>query len=96
MGERKVLNKYYPADFDPAKIPRGKRPKNGQCVVRMMLPFSVQCDICGEYMYVYARAPPGRDFCVFVCVCVCVLRVPMCTASCMGGYVCRVRAREYG
>ncbi|DAZ99106.1 TPA: hypothetical protein N0F65_008411 [Lagenidium giganteum] len=51
MGERKVLNKYFPPDFDPSLIPRRKRPKNQQIEVRMMLPFSLQCETCGEYMY---------------------------------------------
>lgn len=51
MGERKVLNKYFPPDFDPSLVPRRKRPKNQQVEVRMMLPFSIQCATCGEYMY---------------------------------------------
>ncbi|CEG49131.1 Uncharacterized conserved protein [Plasmopara halstedii] len=51
MGERKVLNKYFPPDFDPLLVPRRKRPKNQQVEVRMMLPFSIQCATCGEYMY---------------------------------------------
>eukprot|EP00166_Cyanidium_caldarium_P004293 ctg_448.g216 len=51
MGERKVLNKYYPPDFDPEKLPRGKRPKDSLEAVRFMLPMTVRCKTCGEYMY---------------------------------------------
>ena len=44
MGERKVLNKYFPPDFDPSKIPKlkkGEVPDHQK--VRMMLPCSVRC-----------------------------------------------------
>ena len=53
MGERKVLNKYYPADFDPSLVPRGKAlsKKDGTVPVRMMLPFSVQCSTCNTFLY---------------------------------------------
>ncbi|CAJ1944445.1 unnamed protein product [Cylindrotheca closterium] len=53
MGERKVLNKYIPADFDPTLIPRGKKlsKKDGTVPVRMMLPFSVQCSACNTFLY---------------------------------------------
>ncbi|CAN8207771.1 unnamed protein product [Coccothraustes coccothraustes] len=51
MGERKVLNKYYPPDFDPAKIPKLRLPKDRQYVVRLMAPFNMRCRTCGEYIY---------------------------------------------
>ncbi|KAJ7244136.1 DUF572-domain-containing protein [Mycena haematopus] len=51
MAERKVLNKYFPPDFDPDLIPRRRGPKNSQQVVRLMAPFSMRCNTCGEYIY---------------------------------------------
>ena len=50
-SERKVLNKYFPPDFDPNLIPRRKVPRNSQQVVRLMAPFSMRCNTCGEYIY---------------------------------------------
>lgn len=49
MAERKVLNKYYPPDYDPSKIPRVKK-KNKQNDVRIMAPFNMKCSTCGNYI----------------------------------------------
>ena len=52
MGERKVLNKYFPPDFDHRLLPRTKKNyKETQVTVRMMLPMNVTCTSCGEFMY---------------------------------------------
>lgn len=49
MSERKVLNKYYPPDYDPSKIPRIKK-KNKPNDVRIMAPFNMKCNTCGNYI----------------------------------------------
>jgi len=62
MSERKVLSKYYPPDFDPSKLTRRKRGAPGgndphaikrakTQTVRLMTPFSMRCNTCGEYIY---------------------------------------------
>ena len=53
MSERKVLNKYYPPDFDPNKL-RTIEKKNTHkiCNVRMMLPMTMKCYACNNYMYI--------------------------------------------
>eukprot|EP01083_Nonionella_stella_P031383 85939_1 len=51
MAERKVLNKYFPPDFDPTRLAKKKAWKDMKVIVRMMLPMNVQCETCGEFMY---------------------------------------------
>jgi Saf4/Yju2 protein len=51
MSERKVLQKYYPPNFDPSKITRTKGPKSDKLpVVRLMTPFSMRCIRCGTFI----------------------------------------------
>lgn len=60
MSERKVIQKYYPPDFDPSAITRTKGgPKKAgpkTIPVRLMAPYSMKCTYCGEYIY------KGRKF----------------------------------
>jgi hypothetical protein len=54
MSERKVLQKYYPPDFDPSALERRRGPKaSGPRVqaVRIMAPFSMRCTRCGCFIY---------------------------------------------
>ncbi|CDK26574.1 unnamed protein product [Kuraishia capsulata CBS 1993] len=54
MSERKAINKYYPPDYDPSKIPKKKNAKKtgpaSWPTVRLMTPFSLKCTTCGEYI----------------------------------------------
>ena len=65
MAERKAVNRYFAPDFDPdAPMPTGPRfliPKTEPASkplrsVRLMLPFTLRCQACGEFIY------KGRKF----------------------------------
>lgn len=64
MGERKVLVRYVPPDFDPSIIPKFKREKNRKVEVRMMLPFSMRCTTCSEYMGRGKKVNSRKEDCV--------------------------------
>jgi hypothetical protein len=50
MSERKVLNKYIAPDFNHTKLVKVRKAMARQDNVRMMLPFSIKCDTCGNYL----------------------------------------------
>lgn len=57
VGWTDTNGKYYPHDFDPSKIApdRKFRKDKGRCQamqMRMMMPFSMSCLNCGEFMYI--------------------------------------------
>ncbi|KAJ3311626.1 hypothetical protein HDV04_003890 [Boothiomyces sp. JEL0838] len=49
MAERKVLNKYIPPSYNPNVQLRSGGSRRAK--VRLMAPFSMQCNTCGEYIY---------------------------------------------
>lgn len=51
MSERKAINKWYPPDYDPSKVPKKEKSRNaGANKSRLMLPFSMKCLQCNEYI----------------------------------------------
>lgn len=51
MSERKAINKWYPPDWDPSKAPKKQKKTNANAEkVRLMLPFSMKCLQCNEYI----------------------------------------------
>lgn len=103
MGERKVLNRYVPADFDPKIIPKFKRDKNKAVEVRTMLPFSIRCETCGEYMGRGKKFNSRKEYCqgedymgirrwrFLIKCCVCSAEISFKTDPQSTDYVC-----EYG
>lgn len=51
MSERKVINKWLDPEFDPSKVVIEKKQPRSICNVRMMLPMTVLCLTCKNYMY---------------------------------------------
>ncbi len=55
------MNRYYPPDFDPSKLLPVKaiRPKRTagpkQLAIRMMLPFTMKCDHCSQFLFIATK-----------------------------------------
>lgn len=52
MAERKVLIKYFPKNFNHEIIVKRGRGKDKLMMVRNMLPMSLRCGTCQNYLYV--------------------------------------------
>ncbi len=63
MAERKVLVKYYPPDFNPERLIRNQKQTDRQDNVRMMLPFSLKCYTCGNYLYIGTKFNMRKETC---------------------------------
>ncbi|KAL6450824.1 YJU2 Splicing factor YJU2 [Candida maltosa Xu316] len=52
MSERKAINKWYPPDYDPSKLPKKTKKTNANqsIKIRMMAPYSMRCLQCDEYI----------------------------------------------
>ena len=63
MGERKPSNTYISPEFDPNRPSRRCKPQNGQHQVRFMLPMSIKCINCGEYMFLGTKCNTRKELC---------------------------------
>lgn len=52
MAQRKVLIKYFPKNFNPALLVKRGRGKDKLMNVRNMLPMSLRCNVCANYLYI--------------------------------------------
>lgn len=52
MAERKVLIKYFPKNFDHSRIVKRGRGRDKLMMVRNMLPMSLRCNTCSNYLYI--------------------------------------------
>jgi hypothetical protein len=64
MADRKVLVKYFPPDFDPTKLAKAGRARDKQDNVRMMLPMSVRCNTCGNFLYIGTKFNMRKETCM--------------------------------
>lgn len=64
MSERKSINKYYPPDYDPSKIPKKKKTQGGSATIKVRLetPFSMRCTRCNEYISKSRKFNAKKEF----------------------------------
>lgn len=63
MADRKVLVKYYPKNFNPDLLVKRGRGKDKLMIVRNMLPMSLRCNTCSNYLYIGSKFNMRMEIC---------------------------------
>ena len=63
MAERKVLVKYFPKNFDPERLVKRGRGKDRLMNVLNMLPMSLRCNTCSNYLYIGTKFNMRMEIC---------------------------------
>jgi hypothetical protein len=80
---RSSTSTYYPADFDPSKVPQRRRPADSQ----IMLPMTIRCAACGAYLGRGKKFNARKEDAVeerylgVIQVCRFYIRCPLCAAE---------------
>ena len=63
MADRKVLVKYFPKNFNPSLLIKRGRGKDKLMNVRNMLPMSLRCNVCANYLYIGTKFNMRMEIC---------------------------------
>jgi hypothetical protein len=63
MADRKVLIQYFPKNFDPKLLVKRGRGKDKLMNVRNMLPMSLRCNKCSNYLYIGTKFNMRMEIC---------------------------------
>ncbi len=63
MAERKPIVKYFPKNFDHTLTQKRGRSKDKLMIVRNMLPMSLRCNCCANYLYIGSKFNMRMEIC---------------------------------
>lgn len=97
MSERKAINKYYPPDWDPSQAPKKRKNNNPNAEkVRLMLPFSMKCLQCNEYIALRRKFNARKEITAEKYMGIKIIRFHIKCPRCNNGIVFRTDPKSAG